>query len=363
MVLDDALLADPDRLAEADSAGVLRATAMAGAQVRAATDAAAEVGLAERLDIGRPRAFVLVSRPGGGRSAITLLAELLGAGQSVPIVVADVVPSWVGALDVVYAHSDDPGDAELAAGLDRAARYGASVVVSAPEEGPVASAVAGRGTVLAPRLWVPPELSFSRALAGGLLTANALGVAVADLATLADRLDDEAERGHLSHDPEENPAKALALRLADRTPVLLGLDHIAVAVARHAEHALATHAAMVCHVAEYRQAQVRRALYNAALADTNQRNIFADPDDPATMAHSLRVVLLAIRSGPAADAARSHAEQALASADRLMPAEELLPDEPTRAAVVALRCELAAVYLGLAAGTSGGSAMPSSTGV
>ena len=359
MVLDDTLLTDPDRLAEADSGGVLRATAMAGAQVRAATDAAADAGLAERLDVGKPRAFVLVSRPGGGRSAITLLAELLGACQSVPIVVSDVVPSWVGALDVVYAHSDDPGDPELAAGLDRAARYGAAVVVSAPDEGPVASAVAGRGVVLAPRLRTPPELSFPRALAAGLLTANALGVLVADLATLADRLDDEAERGHLSHDPDGNPAKALALRLADRTPVLLGLDHIAVGVARHAEHAFATHAGMVCHVGEYRQVQVRHALYRAALADTNERNIFADPDDPETTGHSLRVVLLAIRSGPAADTARNHAEQALAAADKLTPAEEDLPDEPTRAAVIALRCELAAVYLGLA----GGSTMPASAGV
>lgn len=367
MVVDDTLLEDADRLAEVDSAGLLRATAMAGAQVRATIDAAAELGLPERVDIGQPRAIVLVARPGGGRSAITLLGELLGAAAKVPVVVADVVPSWVGALDVVFAHSDDPGDPELAAGLERSARHGATVVVSAPEEGPVASSVAGRGMVLSPKLRVPPELAFPRALAAGLLTANALGVLAVDVQTLADRLDDEADRDQPGYDPDANPAKTLALRVAERTPVLLGLDRAALALAHHVEHAFAAHAATVCHVAEYRQAQVQRGLYHAALADEGERNVFADPDDPATVGHALRVILLGVHSGPATEVARAHADQVFPSAQRLVfdgdgsadevPAAQNLPDEPTRAAVLALRCELAAVYLGLAAGIMGGRAV------
>src|SRR5699024_1711936 len=180
-----------------------------------------------------------------------------------------VVPQWVGALDVVFAHSDDPGDTELATGLQRAARHNATVVVSAATEGPVAAAVAGRGVLIANRMRVPGALSFPRVLAAGLLTANALGLLVVDVATLADQLDSEAERGYLSREPDDDPAKALALRLASRTPVLVGLDPVAVAVGRHIEHAFATHAATACHVTGYRQLQIRGGLYRAALSDTD----------------------------------------------------------------------------------------------
>ena len=41
------------------------------------------------------------------------------------------------------------------------------------------------------------------------------------------------------------------------------------------------------------------------------------------------------------------------AADLLAPAEEITADETTCAAVLALRFELAALYLGLAAGTTG----------
>lgn len=354
MVFDDTLLADSDRLAEADTEGLLRALAMAGAQVRATSDAAAELGMAERLDIGRPRALVLVSRPGGGCEAATVLSELLAGSSSVPIIVSDVVPSWVGTLDVVFAHADDPGDPELAAELDRAARHGAAVVVSSADEGPVAAAVAGRGMLLATHLRLPTESSFPRALAAGLLTTNALGLTVVDVAVLADLLDEEAERCHLSRDPDSNPAKSLALRLAERAPLLVGLDRAAVAVARQAEHAFATHAATVCQVSGYRQLQMRRGLYRAALTDQAGHDIFADRDERAGAAAPLRVVLLGVHAGPVSDETRRYAEQVFPAAERLLPSEEQPSGEPTRAAVLALRCELAAAYLGLATGVVGG---------
>lgn len=63
-MLDDSLLDDSARLADADRAGLLRAAAMAGAQVQATAEAAAELELSERLDVGRPRSLVLIDRPG-----------------------------------------------------------------------------------------------------------------------------------------------------------------------------------------------------------------------------------------------------------------------------------------------------------
>ena len=351
-VLDDSLLDDPARLAEADTQGLLRAAAMAGAQVRATKEVAAEIELADRLDLGRPRALVLVVRPGVGRALTKLLAALLAPSCPVPVVITDAVPSWIGALDVVFAHTDDPADRELAAGIERASRYGATVVLSGPQEGPVAASIAGKGLLLAPRMPVPPELTFARGFAAGLLTANALGLLVADLEALADQLDAEAERGHLGRDSFANPAKALALRLADRVPMLWGLDPVAVAVADHAAYALGAFAGVVCDAADYRQAKARPALHRSALGGDEQ-DIFVDPDfdEPGLKP---RVLLLAVHTGPTADAARHEASHTLPGAGIIAPADEIAGPEPVRAGVLALRFELAAVYLGLAAGSLGG---------
>ncbi|AUI61529.1 hypothetical protein [Amycolatopsis sp. BJA-103] len=351
-VPDDSLLDDPARLAEADTAGLLRAAAMAGAQVRATAEAAAELELSDRLDVGRPRSLVLIDRPGVSRTLTRLVAALLTPACPVPVVVAEVVPSWIGALDVVFAHTDDAGDRELAASLERAARFGATVVLSAPGEGPVAAAVAGKGLILAPRLPVPPEMAFPRGLAAALLTANALGLLVADLEQLADHLDAEAEKDYLARDSFANPAKAMALKLADRQPLLWGLDPVAVAVGEHAAHAFAAHAALVCDVEDYRQALARPALRRAALSGGVERDIFADPEEGVGVVP--RVLLLSVRTGPATEAARYQAEDLLPGADVIAPAEEIETDEIVRAAVLALRFELAAVYLGLAVGSIGG---------
>lgn len=220
-------------------------------------------------------------------------------------------------------------------------------------EGPVAAAVAGKGVLLAPRIPVPPELAFPRGLAAGLLTANALGLLVADVQVLADQLDLEAEKDYLARDSFANPAKALALRVADRVPLLWGLDPVAVAVGEHAAHAFAAHAATVCDVEDFRQALARPALRRAAQSSGAERDIFADPDDPSGDIPT-RVLLLSVRTGPATDAARFQAEDLLPGADVIAPAEEFEADEIVRAAVLALRFELAAVYLGLAAGSIGG---------
>lgn len=118
------------------------------------------------------------------------------------------------------------------------------------------------------------------------------------------------------------------------------------------DSAFAAHAAVVCDVEDYRQALARPALRRAALSGGVDRDIFADPEegDGATP----RVLLLSVRTGPAAEAARYQAEDLLPGGDVIAPAEEIETDEIVRAAVLALRFELAAVYLGLAVGSIGG---------
>jgi hypothetical protein len=351
--VDDTLLDDLGRIAEVDTDGLLHAAALAGAQMRATAEAAQEAGIA-RLAGSAPRALVLITRPGLSPVGAKLLAALLGRACPVPVVLTDTAPTWLGPLDVVVAHTDDAGDTALAESIDRARRYGAGVVVTAPEDGPVAAAAAGQCVLIAPRVSVPPGFGFPRALAGGLVTATTLELLRTDIGMVADELDREAERDHMQHETFVNPAKSLALRLAERTPLLWGLDDAATGVAWFAAQVLATHTDLVCDVAAYPQAASRTALHRAATRASAGTDIFADPDelDPA-QASPLRVFLLAV-SAAAADPVRRLAVDAFPAADLLDPAEQITADETTCAAVLALRFQMAALYLGLAAGTSGG---------
>ncbi|WP_086825871.1 SIS domain-containing protein [Allokutzneria sp. NRRL B-24872] len=351
-MLDDTLLDDPRRLQAVDGGGLLRAAAMAGAQVRATEEAATEGDIERMIGRDRPRALVLLTRPGVGPASAQLLAALLGPACPVPVVLSDVVPGWVGALDLVIAHTDDPGDRVLAESVELATRRGARMVITAPEDGPVAQAAAGRALLLPPRIPVPGALSFARVLAAGLITLSTLGLLRADLGALADELDREAERDHPMHESFVNPAKSLALRLADRTPLLWGLDHAATAVAAHGALALASFSGVVADVAGYPQAVIRPALHRAAVSATSQADIFADPDDDEGVPP--RVLLLAVSQGPVADAARRAASESLRGADVIAPAEEVTGDEALRAALLAVRFDLASLYLGLAAGRLGG---------
>lgn len=352
-VLDDSLLDDPVRLATADgeSGGCLRAAASAGAQVRATVEAVAATRISDLADT-RPRALVLVNRPGVAPAVNKLLAALLGPGCPVPVVTAEEVPGWVGPLDVVLAHTDDPGDRPLAASVHRAGRHGARVLLTAPEDGPVAAAAAGTAALVPPRVRVPAGFTFPRALAAGLALLTVLGLLSTDLDVLADELDREADRNNAGYESFVNPAKSLALRLADRTPLLCGLDRVATAVADHAVDVLAGFAGTVAGASDLAQLISRTVLRRAAVATTSGGDIFADPDEaPANL---LRVLLLSILTDQQAETATMTAADLLPGADLLAPEEETAGGPAVRAAVLALRFEMTAVYLGLATGALGG---------
>jgi hypothetical protein len=354
-VLDDTLLGDPAALATADTGGVLRAAATAGAQVRSAAQAAVEAGVAD-LAGHRPRALVFLRRPGSSGAAAEIVGALLGALCPVPIVVSDVVPGWIGPLDVVLAHSADPADVELAESVSRAVGRGAEVVLSAPADGPVASAGAGRARFVEPRIPVPPALDLPRALAVGLTVVSSLGLWPGgldpSLDPLADALDAEAERNQPNHEPFMNPAKSLALRLAERTPLLWGADPAATAVAGHGATALATHAGVVAHAADIAQAASATALRRAVdLADRGE-DIFRDPfDDPGPDVPPVRVVLLATGEEDPGQVAVRRTGRGW-PADLQHPVDEVPRGTRDavllRTALLASRLEIAAAYLGLA---------------
>ncbi|MGP4021143.1 hypothetical protein [Saccharopolyspora sp. 5N708] len=354
-MLDDSLFDDPARLADVDSSGLLRLAALSGAQVRAAMETATEIGLDDLAD-GRPRALVLLARPGVGPAVCRLLAALTGPRCPVPLVIAESIPAWVGALDVVFAHTDDVGDAVLAESVSVACRRSATVVLAVPSDGPVAAAGAGRAKLLSPRIPVPPALSFAHVFAAGLSTFAALGLLRFDAEELADELDREAERAHPSHESLINPAKSLALRLADRTPLLWGLDPVSTAVAAHGAFALGSYAGVPSDVADYPQAATERALHRVAAGIGSEADLFADPEDNS--AALLRVFLVSARHDAQGEVFERAAMRDLPGADLVTPGESVRADAVLRAAALATRFDLAAVYLGLAAGTLNGPGWP-----
>lgn len=365
-MLDDTLLADPRALAALDTGGVLRSAATAGAQVRSAAHGAAEAGVAQLRGL-RPRALVLVRRPGVSDAAGAVLTALLGPACPVPVVCADDVPYWVGPLDVVFAHTADAEDEELAAGIARAVRRGAEVVLSAPDDGPVAAAGAGRVRLVEPRIPVPPGLDLPRALAVGLALLAALqllpDVTAADLDAVADQLDAEAERNQPGHEPFMNPAKTLALRLDGHTPLLWGLDAPAAAAAVHGRAALAAHAGVVAHADEIGRAAQAAGLRRALDLAARGRDIFHDPfaggfgdgDLAEPVAAPPRLVLLATGDDDPGRVALRRTGRGWPSSDVLHPVDEVPRGVRQavllRTAVLVSRLDAAAVYLGLATRT------------
>ncbi|MFS0897860.1 TobH protein [Mycolicibacterium litorale] len=227
-------LDDGEGLLAADREGLLRAAAMAGAQVRA-TAAALDEGLLEPLRSGQPpRTVIWLAGRGAGETAGAMLAAAFGATVAAPIATVAEAPPWIGALDVLVVAGDDPGDPALVSAAATGVRRGARVVVVAPYEGPLRDATAGRAVVLAPRLWVPDDFGLSRYLAAGLAVLQVVdpGLRV-DLGGLADELDAEALRNSAGRDLFTNPAKALAERISGRDVVFAGDNATTLALARH----------------------------------------------------------------------------------------------------------------------------------
>jgi hypothetical protein len=269
---------------------------------------------------------------------------------------------WVGALDIVLANTTDPGDRELADGLARAVRSGAQLVLTAPADGPVAAAVAGRAVLVVPRIEVPPGLALPRTLTAGLLLLDALGLLATDVEALAGELDREAERDYVAHESLVNPAKSLALRLAGRTPLLWGTDPVATAVAGHCAAALAAHAGVVAHAAGFHEAAALPVLRREAIRGSAETDVFRDPYEDAAPHGALpavRPVLLGVLTDGGTESERATALDALPAADLVTADEELMVRQgdpgaaASAAAVLALRFDFAALYLGLSRGVLG----------
>jgi hypothetical protein len=266
---DESRLDDEVALSTADLR--LRALAESGSRVRREVGAAAEAvaeAVARRDGAGRPRAVVAAGPDS------RLLRVVLEPTCPVPFVAWPSLglPGWAGSLDLVVVLAPDGSDPGAAAAVAEASRRGCQVVVAAPQASLVGEHATGRDTTL-----LPAQTTDQLALAVvmlGFFERVRLGPET-DAEAVAAALDEVAAACSPYRDLAVNPAKALAIALADSIPLVWGGSALAVRAARRVAESL-------------RRASGRTAIGADAehllpvLEAARVRDVFADPFDPST---------------------------------------------------------------------------------
>jgi hypothetical protein len=222
---DESLLDDSDALTRADA--TLRSLAEAGSRVRrevvAASEAIAAAVAVSRDD--RPRA-VIAAGPDS-----RLLRAVLEPSCPVPFVAwpNPGLPGWAGPLDVVVMLAPDGGDPGSASAVAEAVRRGCQVVVACPAASMVAEHAAGRHTTVIPT-GSGDQLATAVVMLQFLSRVD-LGPET-DPEEVATALDDVAVTCSPHRDLAVNPAKMVAIALADATPLCWGGSVLAARAAR-----------------------------------------------------------------------------------------------------------------------------------
>ncbi|MCG5448903.1 SIS domain-containing protein [Micromonospora hortensis] len=302
---DEALLDNPQALAEADPGGMLRHTASAGAQVRESAALAAEANLAVLADDGRPRAVVIAGIGTAGRTG-DVLATVAGPRCPVPIIGhrSAGVPGWVGAADVVIAVSASGRSPEALGAAEAAHRRGARLVaVGAPDSQLQSIAEQARAPFIPVPRRAPARASLWALTVPVLLAARSLGlvkVNEADLAETAARLDADADRCRSAAESFVNPAKSLALGLAGSIPIVWGSSPLATVAARRFGDTLSANARYPVVTGALGEAgRGRVGLLDGVFGGLaeGERDIFADPADDDDDGEGTRLRLVLLRDG------------------------------------------------------------------
>lgn len=227
-VFDDSSLENRDALASADP--IFRRLAEAGARVRRETSEALEP-IAALRDLPQPRAVIAAG------SEARFIRGMLEPVCPVPFVAwpSHGLPGWVGALDLVVVMASDHVTPGLIATVHEAVRRGAQLIIACPKASLIAEHAGSRSTTLLPTATADPLAAAIVTLAG--LNEMQLGPEVRpDL--VADAMDLVAEECSPFADVAENPAKDLAMGLADAQPLVWGGSVLAARASRRLAEAL-----------------------------------------------------------------------------------------------------------------------------
>lgn len=278
---DDTRLDDPEALAAADQH--LRRLAESGARVRLEAGGAAEA-LGVLAAEAPPRAIVAA-----GADA-RLLRAVLEPWCPVPFVAwpGPSLPGWAGALDLVLVLAPAGGDAQTASAVREAVRRGCALITACPPHSVLAELAQARHSTL-----LPTQTDDALAVAVVMLQAlRGLGVGPEVEPDDVARAVDEVAIACSPHQGiANNPAKDLALSLAESVPLVWGGSVLAARAARRVAEA-------------FRRTTGRPALAADAahllpvLEATRQLDVFADPfADEEASGTPLRPCLLILDDG------------------------------------------------------------------
>ncbi|WP_148570984.1 SIS domain-containing protein [Nocardioides caldifontis] len=335
---DESLLDDQDALLRGDLA--LRPLAEAGARVRRE---AAEV--ADAIDVAvrtaqddRPRAVVAAGPDS------RLLRAVLEPSCPVPFVAWPHagLPGWAGSLDLVVVLSPEGSDRGSASAVAEAVRRGCQVVAACPAGSLVAEHAVGRHATVLPTS-SRDQLAVAVVVLQYLSRVD-LGPAT-DADEVAKALDDVAVSCSPHRDLAVNPAKMLAIALADATPLFWGGSVLAARAARRIAESV-------------RRASGRTSLAGDAehllpvIASATLRDVFDDPfADADGEPTELRPALVVLDDGSDDPTVREQRGRLRATADERQVRVETIsctaPSEIACYAALLNHGRYAATYLGL----------------
>lgn len=333
---DESRLDDETAIGAADLR--FRTLAESGSRVRRECSDAAEAireAVGRLQEQARPRAIIAAGPDS------RLLRAVLEPWCPVPFVAwpGPALPGWAGSLDLVVVLAPDGADSGTASAVAEAVRRGCQVVVACPPTSMVADHAAGRWSTIFPIATQDPLATAVVVLS--FLDQVRLGPS-ADPEGVATALDDVAISCSPFRDLSINPAKMLAIALADANPLVWGGSVLAARAGRR--------------VAE----SIRRASGRTAIAGdvdqvlpvieaTRPRDVFDDPF--ADGGGELRPTLLVLDDGNEdpvlGDHRRRLEDTAAARGVRVEMLTAEAPSEVARYASLLLQGTWAAEYLRL----------------
>ena len=341
---DESRLEDVEALERADV--VLRPLAEAGARVRREAGGAAdaiEAALAAGQGDARPRAVVAAGPDS------RLLRAVLEPWCPVPFVAwpGPSLPGWAGSLDLVVVLAPEGSDTGSASAVAEAVRRGCQLVVACPARSLVAEHAQGRHTTLLP-------VSTGDQLATAVVMLQFLDRLDlgpdTDPEEVASALDDVAVRCSPYKDLAVNPAKMLAIAMADSLPLVWGGSVLAARAARRVAESI-------------RRTSGRAALAADAehllpvIAAARRHDVFADPyaapyDDLSDAdAPERRPILVILEDGSDEPSVREQRGRLVAAARerdvRVETVETEAGNEVARYAALLATGTFAAAYLGV----------------